>query len=300
MRRFRRISIALAAPLMFGSVSVSAQDEISREIQPLEQFRFDATQGVTAQWDNVLLGPYTGTLLSDPTQPTLTLYCVDFIHSIGYGNVVNVNTLNIGDDGTNLSTTEVRLKDAVDLNPGGIDSRLMQYRQAAFLAAMFESYADLGTFNFDSNGALAGGETTFGAFGSGDTRRNVWSGIHAAIWSIMTPGFPGSVGGINDIDLAMAMALPFINLAQDASAGIGSAATAFAEFDFSEWSVLTDVNADGQTGGKQEFLVRTTVPGVIGVNVVPEPATVVLLLSGFLILFGVGRKRFGELGATDT
>ncbi len=66
----------------------------------------------------------------------------------------------------------------------------------------------------------------------------------------------------------------------------------FTGFDFSQWSVFTDKNADGHSYGKQEYLVR--------VNVVPEPATVILLLSGLVVLFGVGRRRFSRLGDTDT
>ena len=109
------------------------------------------------------------------------------------------------------------------------------------------------------------------------------------MWEIMTPGFPSDPAAhsnyIQDVDLAMAMADPFLQLAQDA------ADNDFAGFDFSEWSILTDKNADGVLGGKQEFLVRT--------SVVPEPGTVVLLLSGMLLLVGVARKRRLEVELGD-
>lgn len=187
----------------------------------MEQFRFDSGSGVGAKWGRVQIGPYHGTLLSDSTTPSLTLYCVDFVHGIGGGNLVDVNTVNLGNDDADLSTT--RLKNDPDLNGGvPIDSRLMQYRQAAFLAAMFDSYADLGGFAFDSNQDGVE-DATFGSFmpnpyGNVDLRRNVWSGLHAAIWSLMTPGFPeGPLAGhaslIEDVNLALGMAQAFLDVA---------------------------------------------------------------------------------------
>lgn len=163
----------------------------------------------------------------------------------------------------------------------------MKYRQAAFLAAMFDSYADFGALGFDTDGdgdVDDDDDETFGSFMGGDLKRNAWSGIHAAIWIIMTPGFPTSFSGIDDL-LAVAMAMPFLDMATDA------AKNGFGDFDFSEWSVFTDKAADGHNFGKQEYLVRT---------VVPEPETVVLLLSGLVVLFGVGRRRSSQPGDTDT
>lgn len=171
----------------------------------------------------------------------------------------------------------------------------MKYRQAAFLAAMFDSYADFGALGFDTDGdgdVDDDDDETFGSFMGGDLKRNAWSGIHAAIWIIMTPGFPADASQlgahasfIDDIGLAFGMAIPFLDMAQEAADG------GFTGFDFSQWSVFTDKNADGHSYGKQEYLVRT---------VVPEPATVILLLSGLVVLFGVGRRRLSQLGDTDT
>ncbi len=49
------------------------------------------------------------------------------------------------------------------------------------------------------------------------------------------------------------------------------------------WAVVTDVSVTGPEGGVQEFLVRT--------NVVPEPSTYALMLTGFAGLTLLARRR---------
>jgi PEP-CTERM motif len=49
------------------------------------------------------------------------------------------------------------------------------------------------------------------------------------------------------------------------------------------WAVVTDVNVRGPLGGAQEFLVRT--------NVVPEPSTYALMITGFAGLAAFARRR---------
>lgn len=117
----KRLTVGLTIALLaFVARPALAQDLISRPIQPMEQFRLDSGSGVDAKWGSVQIGPYHGTLLSDPTTPSLTLYCVDFVHGISGGDVVNVNTVNIGNDNADLSTT--RLKNDPDLNLVGCRS----------------------------------------------------------------------------------------------------------------------------------------------------------------------------------
>jgi hypothetical protein len=232
---------------------VLAQDQISRPIQPVELFRFDSGSGVGAAWGPVQVGGYHGTLLSDPTSPSITLYCVDFVHSASAGALTVANTTNLG-SATDATMPFTRL--------GNGAGNLAKYQQAAYLSALFESYASA----------------------TAAVKKAAWSGIHAAIWSIMTPGFPGDAtqlgahaAYISDVALAMSMAQPFIAQVQAA------AAAGYAGFDFSQWSVLTDANKD-LAGSGQEFLVRTSL-------VTPEPQTVILLLSGLFVLLGVQRKR---------
>ena len=281
MKRVQAL-IAIGMLALVASPAV-AQDRLSRDVQDQEQIEVNGYSGVTARWGPVVVGGYQGTLMSDPTSPSITLYCVDFANGIAAGDLTDVNTIRVSNDNADLSVTRMRDENNTATGPQEIDSRLMQYRQASYLASMFESYQSLGGIGFDSD-ADGVDDTTFGTY-SNNVRRNTWSGLQAAIWQLMTPGFPvdPAVAGpyVADVNLALAMADPFIKMAQTA------AQAGFYGMDFREWSVMTDQNANGATGGMAEVLVR---------SVAPEPGTVVLLLTGMLFLFGFARKRLTELG----
>lgn len=258
----------LAAIVALSATPVAGQDEISRPLGATEQFRFTGGSGVTADWGRVQVGPYEGILESDITKPSLTLYCVDFVHSISTSYPpINVNVTGIGDPNADMQDTRL------GAYGGDWESHLLRYRQAAFLSAQFEAYDVPGV--------------------SEEDRTAAWSGLHAAIWTIMTPGFPNPdevarFGGyISNMALAVSQAGIYLDDLAHAMDGVEDD-TRWADFNFDEWSVLTDVNANGTYGGVQEYLVRTTVT--------PEPETYVLLLSGMLGIFVVARRRLRELG----
>jgi hypothetical protein len=71
MKRFA-IVFTLAS-LAFAAQPAAAQDTID----PQETYDFIGGSGVGASWGGAQVGPYRGTLLSDPTTPSITLYCVD-------------------------------------------------------------------------------------------------------------------------------------------------------------------------------------------------------------------------------
>ena len=81
-----------------------------------------------------------------------------------------------------------------------------------------------------------------------------WSSLHGAIWSV-TNGIPGYDPGFY----------------------LSEYATAWEAFDASNWYVLSDAKRE-----KQEFLVERTVP---------EPATIILLLTGFMAIVVLARQR---------
>jgi hypothetical protein len=291
MRRFTGTSLLVAALLL--PQAAAAQDVIPRPLNSTETLKLTGvSQAEVASWDNVYLGPYDGAILSgSPTIPSLTLYCVDFAHGVSVGNVWNVDVTNIGSgasDGVSGTLGNTRLgnvqaeKFYPDFPPGGasLGYSLDRYRQAAFLASLFSSYA-----TFQDNSAF-----TYGSNSQFTSQKEVYSGIHAAIWSIMTDGFPNTIGGITNVVLAAAMADPFVNMAVSARTlgytGLTTLGVGFNSMNFDEWSVLTDV----VDPGKQEYLVQTT-------SVVPEPGTYVLLLSGLILLWGVARRRRGSLVA---
>jgi hypothetical protein len=101
-----------------------------------------------------------------------------------------------------------------------------------------------------------------------------WRNIHGAIWHTMY-GVPASDAGI----------MTWLTNANTAALG------GYAGFNFGEWTVVTEMGSQGHGATadsyNQEYLVR---------NVVPEPATMVLLATGLLLtllLTGVIRRPLG-------
>ncbi|MDZ7630706.1 MAG: PEP-CTERM sorting domain-containing protein [Gemmatimonadaceae bacterium] len=93
-----------------------------------------------------------------------------------------------------------------------------------------------------------------------------WAGIQGAIWNLESAGTP---------DAASNPGVQFW-LNQLAAADLSTV-------ELSKWAVVTDVTTRNGVGGSQEFLVRA--------NVVPEPSTYVLMLTGFAGLVLVSRRR---------
>lgn len=255
MRRF--IQAGALAVLALVPQALLAQDVLPRPLAAQEDLTFKtAGEGIVALWDNVYIGPYTGDITSgNPTIPGITLYCVDFANEVNFGQSWTANVTNLGPATTDADMGNTRLGTAA----GSVD----RYRQSAFLASLFSSWSDYTSLTY-------GGGTAYA------NQRGVYSGIAAAIWSIMTNGFPSTTLGVNNPALAAAMADPFVQLAMS---------TDLSTRNFSNWSVLTDTRLPG---GTQEFVVQTT-------SVTPEPETYALLFTGFVLLFGVARLKKRKL-----
>ena len=261
MRRF--IGIALLAVLVLAPQQIQAQDLIGRDLAAQEDLKFIAGSGVGASFDNVQVGPYTGDITSgSPTLPGITLYCVDFANGITLNHTWTADVTGIGSGASDAAVGGTMGNTRLGNNTGSLN----KYRQAAFLASLFSSYT-----TYMNNAAFTySGSTQY------TSKKAVYSGIHGAIWSIMTAGYP--TGAVNDAALATAMSSTFIGLANTALA----ANFAGYSMDFDNWSVMTDV----VNPGVQEYLVQT--------SVVPEPETYVLMFSGLILLWGVARKRLRE------
>ncbi len=94
-----------------------------------------------------------------------------------------------------------------------------------------------------------------------------WAGIQGAIWNVGTGTTP--LGGTTNPDVQFW-------LDQLSAADLSSVNT-------SAWAVVTDESVTGAEGGAQEFLVRA--------DVVPEPSTYALMLTGFAGLVLFSRRR---------
>lgn len=104
------------------------------------------------------------------------------------------------------------------------------------------------------------------------TATSAWGGIHAAIWELSSGQSLGD-GTAREMYVDMANAN-------------------YASVDLSEWYVITP---DGATDGFMEGLGTGTYDGLgqefLMRRSVPEPATVLLMLTGLVLLVGVNRKR---------
>ncbi len=210
------------------------------DIGPQEDLQLTAGSGVVATWGGVYVGPYEAKLTSYPGQPTITIYCDDFLNASQVGDTWTANVAPLTLAG--IATTRLGL-----LQPGNA-TNLGRYMRAAWLAAQFAT----------------------------NRTRSAWSAIHSAIWSTVLPGDVPGYG--------------YSGQYVDAGTGIDWLAAANAAdlstFDASRWRVLTDVLSrnDPAHAGTQEYLVEVN-------TVTPEPATLVMLATGLLMLVGLTGYR---------
>lgn len=106
-----------AAVIVLTGANVQAQSQGQIKFQPSAP-----TPAVTAF--GYYVGPFWGTVVSDPTKPVIDLYCVDVLNQINWGHTWTANFTSLG--GTDFSLTRQPTKVA-------------QYKQAAYLASMYRS-----------------------------------------------------------------------------------------------------------------------------------------------------------------
>ncbi|MGQ0765756.1 MAG: PEP-CTERM sorting domain-containing protein [Gemmatimonadota bacterium] len=81
IRKFARFAILTGLTLTATAASAQTTGRIKFQPRP--------TPGVTAH--GYYVGPFYGTLLSDPTRPRIDLYCVDVLNSITWNHTWNAN-----------------------------------------------------------------------------------------------------------------------------------------------------------------------------------------------------------------
>jgi hypothetical protein len=134
-----------------------------------------------------------------------------------------------------------------------------RYQTSAYLSSLFDGW--------EAHAAALNADTGM-SFSLGD----VWGGLHSAVWAVATgPTELGATNARTDAARDYFFAL--------ASTNAGS-------YDTSGWYVLSEADMDlTASNSGQEFLVRAGVP---------EPSTLLLMLTGMALMFGVSRRRFVE------
>ncbi len=137
---------------------------------------------------------------------------------------------------------------------------------AAYLVDVYGLGGDVGSLSTTRIGdqstyvRLAYLSSLFDDYQGTSGQRSAWSALHAAIWQVSSNSdVLASNAYVND------MYEQFYNMDVPAT------------FSADGWYVVSDAEGRGQ-----EFLVRRSVP---------EPATILLMLSGLVMLVGVNRKR---------
>jgi hypothetical protein len=173
------------------------------------------------------VGPYKAQVTSDLGQPTVDVFCIDFLHHAQLNKPYTMNASNLGGD---LSHTRLG-------NAG-----LAQYQQVAYLSLQFNNPANSAN----------------------------WGDIHAAMWRIVTPNAVHNLPGY----MYTASIDQWVLQAQTKYLTSG--------IDYSNFAILTDINAVGQRNGAQELITTT-----------PEPKTFILFGTGLMTLgaLSVGLKR---------
>lgn len=227
------LSVALFSATALPAAAQPGQTLASWRVKNLQFQKSAPKPAVTAF--GYYVGPFTGTVLSDPTRPTINLFCVDVLNQIRFGHQWTGVFTNLGS--SDLSATR----------HGG--SARANYQKAAWLASQYRAPG---------------------------IQTSQWGGIQAAVWNLLNPGNPN--GGTNP--LASSSEAYWLARAETWYNGGGAQA-----FDFSRWSIVTDIGAAGLVsgGGTQEFLTDTTVT--------PEPETLILLGTGLLVVLGIAMAK---------
>ena len=173
-----------------------------------------------------------------PGFPSLDFYCVDFLNGVHVGDQWNARLTSLG----NFVAGQTRYGQFYGL------SGLARYQQAAWLSTQFSAFSGLGSAE----------------------RSLAYGTLHTAIWHVMTSGLPNPYTGLPNWSPSYngVSAADWVTAAQKAD---------MSGMRWNYWQVVTDMNTNSLTTGKQEYLTYVT----------PEPATIFLMGTGLVAVLGM-------------
>jgi len=229
--------------------------------------------------NNYVISPYTGVLggtysgspsrLQSGTGTGVTLFCDDFNDAVSVGNTIQY-TVNVVSASANGFTT-AELTDARFTNTTLFPSPTNLYDEMAWLATQMTDVS-------------AGDQT--------EIQEAIGQMTDTTADKSVSPDGTAA-GETQNVSQWTADAVKAI--AGTGSYFTGTTASSYLTPDYSNWEVVTEVGAAGHQSGSgiQEFLAYSQNPAAnhTGVAATPEPASFVLIGSGFLIGALVGRRR---------
>jgi hypothetical protein len=259
MRVVRLSGVALMLALLVGTaVPVAAQAPTSGQFKFISGSPYSPQPTITVPGSGTFYTSiYQGQFLSGaPTTGYVDIYCVDFFHEVHNGQTWDAWF-------TPLSSTDFSHTYGVAVRGWDSDIAHQRYNAAAWLATQFPI--------------------------SAATKATSWPMYQAAIWSLMgqtTNSFAVDPASTTSAFTLSIFADGFRTSAEGAlnDAVAGGNTDAF-KAQASDWTIISQTGAGTVDPASltQEFMTHT--------SVVPEPATVVLLLTGLLAIGGVAYVR---------
>lgn len=143
------------------------------------------TDGGSVPYHGTTVGPYQAQVMSDPGQPTIDVFCVDYAHSVSVGSTYGVTFSSLTGD---LSATRAMLGGASQ------EAARQMYQKAAYLSSLYAGapehrYADISMAMwkiFDPGIAVQSGAGAWTQYRDMANANYLTAGIDYSMYSVIT------------------------------------------------------------------------------------------------------------------